>query len=151
MLWKNYLSSALLYPSLFFKLYKQEYFDRLDLVRKNGDYKQWVEFFLRALNFSADHALKTAQAIIQLQTGSREKLIKANLRSPHAFEYLDALFVSPIFSIQSISDKLNVSFQTASTLTKAFEKLGYLREITHKKRNQRFAFADYLKIIDSEH
>ena len=150
LLWQNYLSSALLYPSLFFKLYKQEYFDRLDLVRKNGDYKQWVEFFLKALSFSADHALKTAQAIIQLQTRSQKHLMKANLRSPHSFEFLDALFISPIFSIQSISEKLNVSFQTATNLTKAFVKLDLVQEITKKKRNQRFAFAAYLRIIDNE-
>ena len=45
----NLLSAPILYPSLFFKLNRTEYYDRLGEVRKNGNYEQCVTFFLHGM------------------------------------------------------------------------------------------------------
>ena len=42
------LDARLLYLSLHFKRNQQEYYKRLDAVRKRGDWEGWLDFFLRA-------------------------------------------------------------------------------------------------------
>ncbi|MCB1117211.1 MAG: Fic family protein [Chlamydiia bacterium] len=142
------IRSPLLYPSLFLKLNKQEYFDRLMLVRTKSDFSQWIDFFLRGMCWSADQAINTIHAIANLQYSCIEKIKQAPSRSIYLYDLLDQLFISPLVTIGDISKKLGVSFQTASVLTKQFVSMGLLEELKPKKRMRRYAFASYLKIIE---
>ena len=47
--WKEVLHQPFLYLSYYFKLHRQEYYDRLNAVRTTGDYEQWIAFFLRGV------------------------------------------------------------------------------------------------------
>lgn len=142
------IRSLLLYPSLFLKLNKQEYFDRLMLTRTKSDFAQWIDFFLRCICWSADQAINTIHAIANLQYSCIEKLKGAPSRSIYLYDLLDQLFISPLVTIGDISKKLGVSFQTASVLTKQFVSMGLLKELKPKKRTKRYAFASYLEIIE---
>ncbi|MEW6420066.1 MAG: Fic family protein [Nitrospirota bacterium] len=55
--WKEVLQKPLLYLSYFFKKHRQEYYDRLNMVRENGNYEQWVAFFLTQLPHFSDQNL----------------------------------------------------------------------------------------------
>jgi Fic family protein len=145
---KGLLNKPLIYTSLFFKHHRQEYFDRLTLVRKKGDFEQWIDFFLRAMVWSGEHAVEKIKQILLLQEELRQKIMiepKASLRSMH---FLDVLFVSPLINVTNISTKLNISFQAASEQVKLFLRLGILEELTGQSRSRRFAFAPYLRIVE---
>jgi Fic family protein len=146
--WKGLLDKPLIYSSLYFKQNRQEYFDRLMMVRKNGDFEQWVEFFLKAMVWSANHATEKIKQILLLQEDLRQRIIKEKKASLRSIQLLDILFVSPLTNISDIAAKLNISFQAASEQGKLFLKLGILEELTGQKRSRRFAFAPYLRIIE---
>lgn len=145
---KHLLHKPLIYTSLFFKENRQEYFDRLMMVRNTGNFEQWIEFFLKAMHWSSDHAIEKIKQILMLQETLRQKIIKEKKASLRSIQLLDVLFTSPLTTINVIAEKLEISFQAASEQVKLFLELGILKELTGQKRSRRFAFAPYLKIIE---
>lgn len=145
--WKGVLQKPLLYLSYFFKKNRQEYYDRLNLVRENGDYEQWIAFFLRGVVEVADSAVESAKRILELQTSHRNLLWQKRISSPLAVGLLEKLFYTPYVSVKDVAQALNLSFQAASTLVRQFEKTGILKEITGRKRDKRYVYADYLNIL----
>lgn len=146
--WKELLDKPLIYTSLFFKQNRQEYFDRLMMVRKSGNFEQWIEFFLNGMHWSAKHAIEKIKQILLLQENLRQKIIKEKKASVRSIQLLDILFISPLTTINDIAEKLGISFQAASEQAKLFLTLGILEELTGKKRSRRFAFAPYLRIVE---
>ena len=55
------LEKPVLYLSYFFKRHRQEYYDRLQAVRDNGAWEEWIEFFLRGIVEVSGQATETAR------------------------------------------------------------------------------------------
>lgn len=62
--WKGVMQTPLLYLSYYFKLHRQEYYDRLNLVREQGDYEQWIAFFLKGIIWTSNSALETIKTVL---------------------------------------------------------------------------------------
>ena len=60
------LQQPLLYLSLFFKQHRDTYYDRLQAIRTEGAWEQWLEFFLEGVIAVAGSATDTARQIRQL-------------------------------------------------------------------------------------
>lgn len=146
--WKGLLHKPLIYTSLFFKQNRQEYFDRLMMIRTSGDFEQWVEFFVKGMLWSTDHAIEKIKQILLLQEMLKQKILKEKKASLRSIQLLDILFASPLTTINDMAEKLGISFQAASEQAKLFLGLGILEELTGQKRSRRFAFAPYLKIVE---
>ena len=56
---KNILDKPLLYLSLFFKKNKDKYYDLLMRTRLNGDWEEWIKFFLRGVRSTSKEAAST--------------------------------------------------------------------------------------------
>ena len=145
--WKKTLKKPLLYLSYFFKLHRQEYYDRLNLVRDKGDYEQWIIFFLKGVIWSSESALLTIKKILNLADSHRKLLISKKIATPLAIAFLEYLFEKPHVSIKNVSKYLDISFQSAKTLITQFSKLKILKEITGKKRDMRFSYWEYIAIL----
>lgn len=146
--WKGLLHKPLIYTSLFFKQNRQEYFDRLMMIRTSGDFEQWIEFFLKGMLWSAEHAIEKIKQILLLQERLKQEILKEKKASLRSIQLLDILFTSPLTTINAIAEKLDISFQAASEQAKLFLGLGILEELTGQRRSRRFAFAPYLKIVE---
>src|SRR5207247_11478805 len=59
------LSQPLLYLSLYFKQHRGEYYRLLDLVRANGDWEAWLDFFLEGVETTANSAVYTARRLVE--------------------------------------------------------------------------------------
>jgi len=145
--WKGVLTKPLLYLSYFFKKRRQEYYDRLSLVRENGDYEQWVSFFLTGVIEISDSAIDTSKRILELQSNHRNLLWKKKISSPLAVGILEKLFYVPYVSVNDVAREFSISFQAASTLVAQFETAGILKEITGRKRDKRYIYSDYINIL----
>ncbi len=145
--WKKALYRPLLYLSYYFKLHRQEYYDRLSLVRERGDYEQWIAFFLKGIIWTSESALQTIKTILKLGETHKQILLQKKISSPLAIALLDYLFVKPYLSIQDVSEHFQTSFQTAQTLVTQFVNLKILKEITGKKRDRRFSYWEYLACL----
>jgi hypothetical protein len=58
-----------------------------------------------------------------------------------------ALFSKPIMNAHRIAKELNVFFATSTRITKDFQRIGILKEITVFSRNRSFASAEYLALF----
>ena len=145
--WKGVLHKPLLYLSYYFKKNRQEYYDRLNMVRETGDYEQWVDYFLKGVVDIAGAAMDTARQILELQTNHRRLLWEKKISSPIAVGILEQLFYTPTISIARIAERFKVSYQAASTLVAQLEKVQILRETTGRKRDKRYVYSDYLNIL----
>jgi Fic family protein len=144
---REVLHRPLLYLSYYFKKNRQEYYDRLTMVRDKGDYEQWIAFFLKGVVETADSAVETARKILELQTKHRELLWKKKLSSPLAVGILERLFQRPYVSVNDVAKEFSISFQAASNLVSQLEVAGILHEITGKKRDKRFIYGAYISIL----
>lgn len=144
--WKGVVERPLLYLSYFFKKNRQEYYDRLRMVSQNGDYEQWVDFFLEGVIQTSESAISTTKQILMLQETDKQKLY-SQTSSIITIQFLDRLFYTPIVSAQTAGEFLSLSHPAANNLIAKFVKFGILKEITGKKRDKRYAYSQYLEIL----
>lgn len=145
--WKNALRFPLLYLSYYFKIHRQEYYDRLNLVRERGDFEQWIVFFLKGIVWTSESVLQNIKNILQLQEDHKKRLINKKLSTPYAIGLLDYLFEKPYISISDIAAYLEISYQASHALVNQFIKMEILKEITGKKRDKRYAYWEYLDYL----
>lgn len=145
--WKGVMQKPLLYLSYYFKLHRQEYYDRLSLVREQGDYEQWIGFFLKGIIWTSTSALETIKKVLAIADMHKKVLLRNKIASPLAIALLDHLFVKPHVSIQEVADQLQTSYQTAQTMISQFVSMGILKEVTGKKRGRRFSYWEYLDCL----
>ncbi len=145
--WKKVMQKPLLYLSYYFKLHRQEYYDRLNLVREQGDYEQWIVFFLKGIIWTSHSALETIKEVLFLANRHKKLLVQKKISSPLAIALLDYLFIKPVLSIQEAAVTFQTSYQTAQTLIHQFISLDLLKETTGKKRDRRFSYWEYLDCL----
>ncbi len=145
--WKEILHKPLLYLSYFFKKNRQEYYDRLTMVRNSGNYEQWLEFFLKGVIEVSDLAIDTSKRILELQTNHRNLLWQKKISSPLAVGLLEKLFYTPYMSVKDVAEVFSISYQSASVLVTQFEKHKILKEVTGRKRDKRYVYKQYIDIL----
>lgn len=144
---KNILSSETLYISYFLKRNRVEYYDRLMEVRLKGNFEQWIKFFLLGVYESAEDAIHTIAALVQLHKKSYAALDdtgKAALTMQKVFGYLES---NPIISISKTSEELELSYNAVSRAVKRLVELGILVQTENQQRNRVFAYEEYLQIL----
>lgn len=143
------ISQPLLYPSLYFKLNRTEYYDRLQAVRDHGAWEQWVKFFLRGIVITADQASFTSKHILRLREKDRSKVLGLS-QGGLAGTLLDMLFDVPSVTTVGVGEMLGVAFPTASKLLKNLEDLGILEEVSGKQRGKVYVYRRYLDLFTGD-
>jgi Fic family protein len=137
-----------LYLSDFFEKHRQLYYDNLNIVRVNNNLTQWIKFFLTAVAETSKAGILTLKKILELKRDIEEKrIITLGKRIQLAKRFVNYLYKYPLTDINDISKELEISRQTANTLTKDFIRLGILHEQTGQRRNRLFAFKEYLELF----
>lgn len=145
---RGVLKKPLLYPSLFFKEHRDEYVDRLQAIRDEGGWEDWLAFFLDGIAQVASGATESATSIVSLRDRDRKRVADAlGRRATNGLTLIDALFRLPMVDTGTVEKLAGVSQPTASTLVREFEELGILNEITGKKRNRIFLYDEYLRLF----
>lgn len=147
---RKVLHRPLLYLSLFLKVHRAEYYDRLMAVRKDGNWEGWLQFFLRGVEEVSRSATETARAIMTMQEGHRQ-LIGDKLagRAALGMKLLDYLLEQPLVSVPLVAKRLTCSFVTANKLMEQLEALKVVRETTGGQRNRRYRYDPYLALFDA--
>ena len=94
---KGILTRPTFYMSGYLEAHRDEYYDRLLAISRDGDWTGWAAFFLAAVKDQADENGAKARAILGLYRQEKEWIAKAT-RSQHAIVALDWIFSRPIFS-----------------------------------------------------
>lgn len=144
--WKL-LSTPLLYLSLGFKRHQQEYYERLNAVRVNGDWEGWISFFLECVQESAEDGVTTARRIFALVENDRRIVTAHKASTLMSVRLLDLLPMHPMITLGLCMDLLKTSKPTAVKTIDALRHAGVLREITGRRRDRVYAYQAYLELL----
>jgi len=143
---RNVLRRPLLYLSSYLKHNREEYYNRLMAVRRDGDWEGWLRFFLRGVAETAEEASDTAQAIVDLRE-AHYALVHAKGLGSNGMRLLDLLYQRPLVNVALVMQLLDVSDVTASRTIRQLESLGLLEEITGRKRDRVFRYTPYWRLF----
>jgi len=144
---RKVMSAPVLYISYFLKKNRAEYYDRMGEVRENGDYEQWVRFFLEAMAESAEDALKTIGELSSLHDANMAKMGKFGRQGASAKLILSYVEEHPIITIKKAAEDLGLAFNTASSAVMRLVGEGILEKTSNKSRNRAFSYKAYLDIL----
>jgi len=114
---KEILNGPHLYMSLYFKENKDEYINRLEAIRDEGSWEDWLEFFLDGAAQVATEATETAVKIIDLRERDRSRIGNAlGRRSANGLALHDYLFRNPMVTARGAGRILGVSQPTVDSL-----------------------------------
>ena len=142
------LREPLLYISLYLKQHRTEYYRLLDLVRKNGDWENWLAFVFEGVETTAAGAVDTAHRLLALFRVDTARVGTLGRAAPNAHRVFDALRHRPLANLRGLTVHARISFPTAARAVAALQKLGIVKEITGRKRERVFSYAAYLDILN---
>ena len=144
---KGVLSTPALYVSYYLKKNRIEYYDRLEAVRKSGNYEQWVKFFLRAISESAESAAVTIDELSRLGERVTEKIKTLGRSAKRSMKLLKYLEGHPLLVRKQAAKELGMSFSTVSLAVKDMLRLGILESADDSKRKKLYYYREYLEIL----
>jgi Fic family protein len=93
-------------------------------VRDSGDWKGWLEFFLRGIAEVSVQAAANGHRILE-----------------HLYQY-------PVVSAKQVQALVGATFAAANQIVRRLVNLGVLVEITGQARHRRFRYDAYVKLFD---
>ena len=141
------LSKPLLYLSLYFKQHRAEYYRLLDLVRTEGDWEAWLDFFLEGVENTASNAVQTAQRLLALFREDADRVQSLSRVATSALRVFSVLRERPLVTLNQAHRRTGMSFPTVTKGMNALVELGIVRELTGQRRNRVFAYNRYLSIL----
>jgi Fic family protein len=145
---RGHLSQPLLYLSGFLEANRNEYYERLQKTREEGQWEGWVVFFMRGVAEQAKDALECAHRILQLKERYRGRL-QAKRATGTSLALLDGLFLNPYVTISGAARDIGVTFAAAQAAIQKLENLKIVREITGSKRNRVYFAQELLRVIEN--
>ncbi len=141
------LKEPMLYLSLYFKTYRQRYYELLNEVRLTGDWEAWLDFFADAVIHTATKAVEAAQQLMKLsaEDGLRINGLKRISGSAHLVH--KAMLERPMASPNWVQEKTQLAPATVNACLRELEQLGIVKEITGQKRNRLYSYVEYIRIM----
>jgi len=142
------MSQPLLYLSLYFKQHRSEYYRLLDLVRSEGDWEAWLDFFLEGVEQTASSAVSTARRLVALFAEDEKRLLSLGRAASTAARVFHALRNRPLVTLSEVCRQTNFTFATVAKTMQRLIDLGIARELSGRRRNRVYAYDQYLAILN---
>lgn len=149
-LWqKGLIRRPMFYISGYFEARRDEYYERLLAVSRDGDWTGWCRFFLEAVKEQAEENASKARAILDLYEDLKRRVPELT-RSQYAIVALDWLFGRVIFRAPDFIESAGIPPPTARRFLQVLRKEGILQEIQPGKgrRAAVLGFPDLLNIAE---
>lgn len=145
------LREPMLYPSLFFKRHRALYYELLNEVRLHGDWERWLEFFAEGVEASAAQAVATANALLALVNGDRDRIAQQLGRAAgSALAVHQALQRQPIATSAALVKATELTAATVNKSLVHLERLGVVAELTNRQRGRVFSYRRYVDELTAE-
>jgi Fic family protein len=141
------LREPLLYLSLYFKQNRARYYQLLDRVRSEGEWEEWVMFFVTGVEETANGAVATAQRMYAMAQADRLAIQGVGRVAGSALQVHHALLARPINTITRLRADTKLSVPAVTSSIAALTELGLVREITGRKRGRVFVYEPYLEVL----
>lgn len=146
---RGLLSRPNFYLSEYFEAHREEYYERLLAVSRDGDWTGWCIFFLRAVIAQAGINQAKTTAILDLY-GKRRDWIAEATKSPYGARALDWIFARPIFKSSDFVASVDIPRPTAIRILRVVREHGLLREVrpASGRRSAVYAFSELLNLAE---
>jgi Fic family protein len=142
------LSKPLLYLSLYLKRNRDTYYERLQRVRTDGEWEEWVRFFLDGVIDVATSATETTRRLLALVEADRRSIQELGRAAASAARLHDLVTREVVFRIPQAAVRLDSTEVTVGNAARNLERLGIVAETTGRSRNKRFVYREYLRIVE---
>jgi len=122
------LPQPLLPLSSFIESHRREYYDLLQAVRTDGEWTEWIRYFLAGITHTSRQVVAQVRIMDGLRREHRDKLTGKH----RARSLLDELFSNPFTTVSRAAQRLNTTAPTARRSIDLLLKLGILEETTGK-------------------
>ena len=146
----NVLRKPLLYPSLYFKQHRQQYYEELNAVRDHGDYERWIDFFAEAIRHSAEVAIETSQRVTRVFSEDRALLRVVPRTAGSLLMIQEALQAKPVATVATLRAATGFSAPTVNSLLRDLEVRRIVRESTGRARDRVYVYRRYLEALSAE-
>jgi len=140
------LSAPLIYPSVYFERTRDEYYSRLQAVREQGAWVEWITFFTAAIIQQCRETLTWTNTILQLRAQLRLDIRDTRRRASLSI-VLDAFFDEPVRSIRQIAEYANIAYNSVQSALDDLQTMGLVYEITGKQKGRVYACRPVLDAI----
>ena len=144
------LSKPLLYPSLYFKQHRQQYYDELNALRASGDYERWIDFFAQAIRHSAEVAIETSRRVTLAFREDRTLLRTVPRMAGSLLMIQEALQAKPVATVATLKEATGLTTPTINNLLRELESRGIIRESTGRARDRVYVYRRYLEALAAE-
>ncbi len=144
---REHLTQPFLYLSAFFEKFREEYYNRLLAVSQKGDWRGWIEFFLRGVVKQSQNAIIDANKILNLHAEYKKALENTKNVPASGHRLINEIFFNPVVSISGLSKKLGIPLNSVKSGVLRLINIGILREVTEKKRNKLFIAPKLLGLL----
>jgi len=139
------------YISSFLEANREEYYERLLAVSRDGDWTGWSVFFLKALKAQAEENLTKTTGILNLY-GRLRLQVGDITRSPHGMKALDWFFAAPIFKATDFAVHSAIPEATGRRILAAFRDAGIIRQMSQAmgQKASVLVFSELLNIAEGQ-
>ena len=141
------LTRPLLYLSHYFKKHRQEYYERLMAIRENGDWENWLKFFLKGIAEVSLQATTKARKILNMIEQHNTAIQKTFTNSGNGFRLLESLLLSPVTYAKKVEELIGCSNATAHNILGQATRAGILKQISSGKRNRLYLYKPYMDLL----
>ncbi len=142
------LQEPVLYLSLYLKTHRQTYYDLLQRVRTDGDWEQWLHFFLEGVEATSLQAAEAAKSIMELFEADRIRIEALGRSAGSALQVHHYAQNNPIMSVAGACRSLPLSPPTIRKAIGHLIDLDIFSETTGRKRDQRYVYTKYIVILN---
>lgn len=148
---KGLLSRPNFYLSGYLEQRRDEYYERLLAVSRDGDWTGWCAFFLEATIAQAEENRLKAEASLALYAERKDWIVEAT-RSRYAVRALDWFFRQPVFRTSDFVADAGMSKRTAHRILQLMQDHGLLKERRSGSGNRAtfLIFPELLNIAEGE-
>jgi len=143
----NVLDTPLLYLSLYFKRHCAEYYRQLNAVRTDGDFENWLKYFLEGIAVIADETVLTTQKLFSITNADRAKILSGRSTSVGCIRLFELLPAHPIITVAKAVKLLKTTKPTANKAVSGLVDAGVLVETTGRRRDRAFSYEAYLNLL----
>lgn len=145
---RGVLTQPLLYTSLYLKQNRDRYYDLLMKVRYEGDWEEWILFFLRGVSSTAEKANALARNLLNLfdRDDARLQGVDARRRGS-AMQVLGKMREMPYTSPPRLAEATALSFNTVVSALELLKSLRVIEEMP-STRGRLFLYARYIALMD---
>lgn len=129
-LWQTRIIRApMFYLSAYLEARREEYYERLLAVSRDGDWTGWCAFFLDAVRMQAETNHRRASDILALYESMKPKLRELT-RSQYVVNALDWIFARPIFKGSDFVGSAGIPATTAKRILGVLKQSGVLKALS---------------------